>query len=232
MTTVFHYPWRAAVKSAYWRLPSPSGDVVSPEVGAFIDHGNDTFEEIPGPTMREGTGQNRVQIKDVGQFLYSSEYSHQFQKETTDSFVRRCHFSLTDAFIWLSGYLYRYREDSGSPLADRKLSEACTAFRGYLGSQKDFAPESLIVEIARNIPGAVASIIAGPRMVLRREHTEVPLDKIQEMDVFSLVDLARRPGRTVAMKAGVMPRSVMYVMVIPPMLCRLIPVRKTSAAVM
>lgn len=202
MTKVFHYPWRAAVKSAYWRLPSPSGDVVSPEVGAFIDHGNDTFEEIPGPTMREGTGQNRVQIKDVGQFLYSSEYSHQFQKETTDSFVRRCHFSLTDAFIWLSGYLYRYREDSGSPLADRKLSEACTAFRGYLGSQKDFAPESLIVEIARNIPGAVASIIAGPRMVLRREHTEVPLDKIQEMDVFSLVDLARRPGRTVAMKAG------------------------------
>ena len=205
MTKVFHYPWRAAVKSAHWRLPSPSGDVVSPEVGAFVDHGNGTFEEIPGPTIREGTGQNRVQIKDVGQFLYSSEYSHQFQKETTDSSVRRCHFALTDAFIWLSGYLYRHREDSGSPLAERKLSEACAAFREYLGSNKDFAPESLIVEIARNAPGAISSIAAGPRMVLMREHTEVPLDKIQEMDTFSLVALARRPGRTVAMKAGLRP---------------------------
>lgn len=202
MTKVFHYPWRAAVKSAHWRLPSPSGDVVSPEIGAFVNHGDGTFEEIPGPTIREGTGQNRVQIKDVGQFLYSSEYSHQFQKETTDSSVRRCHFALTDAFIWLSGYLYRHREDSGSPLAERKLSEACAAFREYLGSKKDFAPESLVVEIARNAPGAISSIAAGPRMVLMREHTEVPLDKIQEMDTFSLVALARRPGRTVAMKAG------------------------------
>ena len=202
MTKVFHYPWRAAIKPAHWRLPSPSGDIVSPEVGAFVDHGNGTFEEIPGPTIREGTGQNRVQIKDVGQFLYSSEYSHQFQKETTDSSVRRCHFALTDAFIWLSGYLYRYREDSGSPLAERKLSDACAAFREYLGSQKDFAPESLIVEIARNAPEAISSIVAGPHMVLMREHTEVPLDKIQEMDTFSLVALARRPGRTVAMKAG------------------------------
>ena len=202
MTKVFHYPWRAAIKPAHWRLPSPSGDIVSPEVGAFVDHGNGTFEEIPGPTIREGTGQNRVQIKDVGQFLYSSEYSHQFQKETTDSSVRRCHFALTDAFIWLSGYLYRHREDFGSPLAERKLSEACAAFREYLGSQKDFAPESLIVEIARNAPEAISSIVAGPHMVLMREHTEVPLDKIQEMDTFSLVALARRPGRTVAMKAG------------------------------
>jgi len=202
MTKVFHYPWRSAVKPDHWRLPSPSGNIVSPEVGAFINHGNGKFEEIPGPTIREGTGQNRVLMKDDGQFFYSAEYSHQFQKESTNSFVRRCHFALTDAFIWLSGYLYRYREDSGSPLAERKLSDACVAFLDYLGSKKDFAPESLIVEIARNTPGAVASIVAGPRMVLTREHTEVPLDKIQEMDVFSLVDLARRPGRTVAMKAG------------------------------
>ncbi len=202
MTTVFHYPWRAAVKSVHWRLPAPSGDVVSPEVGAFAVRGDGSFAEIPGPSMREGMGQNRVQVKGCGQFLYSAKHSHQFQKETTDSFVRRSHFALTDAFIWLSGYLYRHREDSGSPLAERTLSDACAAFRGYLGSQKDFAPESLIVEVARNVPGALASIVAGPRMVLTREHTEVPLDKIQEMDIFSLVDLARRPGRTVAMKAG------------------------------
>lgn len=202
MPKVFHYPWRASVLPAHWRLPSPSVGVVSPEVGAFVDEGNGNFEEIPGPTIREGVGQSRVLIKNGEQFLYSAEYSHQFQKEATDSFVRRCHFALTDAFIWLSGYLYRYREDSGSPLAERKLSEACAAFREYLGSQKDFAPESLIVEIARNAPGAISSIVAGPRMVLMREHTEVPLDKIQEMDTFSLVDLARRPGRTVAMKAG------------------------------
>ena len=202
MPKVFHYPWRATVLPAHWRLPSPSVGVVSPEVGAFVDEGNGNFEEIPGPTIREGVGQSRVLMKNGEQFLYSAEYSHQFQNEATDSFARRCHFALTDAFIWLSGYLYRHREEIGSPLADRKLSDACIAFRGYLGSQKDFAPESLIVEIARNVPGTVASIAAGPRMVLRREHTDVPIDKIQEMDVFSLVDLARRPGRTVAMKAG------------------------------
>ena len=202
MIRVFHYPWRAAASSADWQLPSPSGNVVSPEVGAFVDYGCGEFVEIPGPAIREGTGQNRVLMKGCGEYLYSSEYSHQFQNETTDSFVRRCHFALTDAFIWLSGFLYRFREDTGSPLADRKISEACAAFKEYLGSKKDFAPESLIVEIARNAPGAIASIVGGPRKVLMREHTEVPLDKIQEMDVFSLVDLARRPGKTVAMKAG------------------------------
>lgn len=202
MAKVFHYPWRASAGAVQCRLPSPSGDVVSPEIGAFIDCGNGIFDEIPGPTIREGVGQSRVLMNGDRNFLYSAEYSHQFQNEATDSFVRRCHFALTDAFIWLSGYLYRYREDSGSPLAERKLSDACAAFRIYLGSQKDFAPESLIVEIARNVPGAISSIVVGPRMVLMREHTEIPLDKIQEMDTFSLVALARRPGRTVAMKAG------------------------------
>lgn len=202
MRKIFHYPWRAVVKEADWLLPSPSGDVVSPEIGAYIVDGDGSFIEIPGPTMREGTGQNCVQVNDFGRFLYSAEYSHQFQKENTDSFVRRMHFALTDAFIWLSGYLYRHREDIGSPFVERKLSDACAAFREYLGSKKDFAPESLIVEIARNVPGAIESIVAGPRMVLRREHSEVSLDKIQEMDVFSLMDFARRPGRTVAMKAG------------------------------
>lgn len=202
MTHVFHYPWRASLKPEYWRLPAPQGDVVSPELGAFVDCGDGQYVEIPGPTMREGVGQIGVFLKDHGKLLYSSDYSHQFQKESTSSFSRRNHFALTDAFIWLSSYLYRFREDSGSPLADRKLSDACVAFKGYLGSQKDFAPESLIVEIARNVPSAIASIVAGPRKVLTREHTNVPLDKIQEMDVFSLVDLARRPGRTVAMKAG------------------------------
>lgn len=202
MAKVFHYPWRAVVKEAHWRLPSPSGNVVSPELGAFVADNDGSFFELPGPTLREGTGQGRYLHNVYGQFLYSSEYSHQFQKESTDAPVRRTHFALTDAFIWLSGWLYRYREDVGHPFAERKLSEACVAFGDYLGNAKDFAPESLIVEIARNVPGAVASIVADPRKVLTREHTEVPLDKIQEMDGFSLVDLARRPGRTVAMKAG------------------------------
>lgn len=202
MANVFHYPWRTVVQPIHLRLPSPSGAVVSPEVGAFINRGNGKYDEIPGPTIHEGVGQNRVSMKDGELFLYSSEYSHQFQGTATDSFVRRCHFALTDAFIWLSGYLYRYREEIGSPLADRKLSDACAAFRTYLSSPKDFAPESLIVEIARSASETISSIVAGPRMVLTRKHAEVPLDKIQEMDVFSLVNLSRRPGRTVAMKAG------------------------------
>lgn len=204
MARVFHYPWRAVVKPSHWRLPSPSGEIVSPELGAFVDCGDGRLVEIPGPTIQEGTGQNWVQLEKEGggRFLYSPEYSHQFQKETTESFSRRIHFALTDAFIWLSGFLYRFREEHGAPLADRRLSEACVAFKEYLGSQKDFAPESLIAEIARNVPSALSSIVSGPRKVLMREHTGVPLDKIQEMDVFSLVDLARRPGRTVAMKAG------------------------------
>ena len=36
----------------------------------------------------------------------------------------------------------------------------------------------------------------------------------------------------VAIKPGVIPKSVMYTMVILPMLCRLMPVRKTRTAVM
>lgn len=202
MAGVFHYPWRIGLARRHWRLPAPLGDDVSPELGAFVSDGDDGYVEVPGPSMREGVGQVRVQVAGGRQLLYAAGHVHQFQQEPVSAPVRRLHFALTDAFIWLSAFLYRHREDTGAPLADRKLSEACAAFGEYLGSQKDFAPESLIVEIARGVPSAVESIVAGPRKVLTRRHTEVPLDKIQEMDVFSLADLARRPGRTVAMKAG------------------------------
>ena len=88
MHKVFHYPWRAAANSVHWRLPSPSGDVVSPEVGAFVDCGDGRFCELPGPTIREGTGQNRVQIKDGGQFqLLVSTLTPDYKVEKKASWI-------------------------------------------------------------------------------------------------------------------------------------------------
>lgn len=203
MPGIVHYPWRVNRNVASGVLGSPEGGVVSPELGAYEVGDDGEAHELPGPSMHEGVGQNWYRVKESGsKVLYSAEYSHQFQAEDTDSFVRRLHFALTDAFVWLSGFLYRYRDDTGAPLADRKLSAACVSFKKYLGSEKDFAPESLIVEIARSVPLVIASIIAGPRKVLMRKHVNVPIDKVQDLDVISLIDLARRPGKTVAMKAG------------------------------
>ena len=199
---IIHYPWRVAfeLEAQLQDLPVPPQDRISPTIGSFVVGEDGRIGEPPGPTVRAGVGQQRVH-EDFGDFVYADSVP-QYQAYAPEAPCRRVHFALTDAFVRLSDFLYRYRAESGRLKADRSISDACDDFWKYLGEGQDFAPESLIVRIARDTPAALKDIVESPRVVLRREHEQVPLDRIQEMDIHSLQDFARRPGRTAAMKAG------------------------------
>ena len=199
---IVHYPWRVAMSSETpcQDLPTPSQGHISPTIGAFAVGDNGSVNELPGPTVRTGVGQQRVH-EDFGDFVYS-DCAPQYQSYSPETPCRRVHAALTDAFVRLSDFLYRYREKTGRLRADRSIHEACRDFLDYLGEGKDFAPESLIVRIARDLPPSLKDIVENPRVVLKREHEQVPLDRLQELDTHALQDYARRPGRTAAMKAG------------------------------
>ena len=203
---VVHYPWRVAFDpdTALADLPTPDDGSISPAVGAFTKWEDGTLQELPGPDLAPGAGQVR-HVEGHGNESREFHYSltaQQYQKYTPESACRKLHYALTDLFIRLSDYLYQYREKEGVPTADRPIPKACDDLEEYLGSSKDFAPESLIVRIARETRTTIKDIVENPRVVLRREHRQVPIDRMQEVDVYSLQDYARRPGRTSAMKAG------------------------------
>jgi len=63
---------------------------------------------------------------------------------------------------------------------------------------------SLIVELAARtrLIRALESIARSPRRMLRRAHSMQPLSRVREMDPAALRELSRRPGRTVAERAG------------------------------
>ena len=202
---VVHYPWRVGLASEEKTdLPVPEADAISPAIGAFATWEDGSIEELAGPEVNSGSGQDRLEIRhgtETFGFSYSRQ-AQQYQKYGPESPCRKLQYSLADLFIRMSDFLYQYRDKSGNLLADRSISEASDNLRDYLGSDKDFAPESLIVRIARETPAALKDIVENPRVVLKRVHRQVPLDRMQEVDVYALQDLARRPGRTSAMKAG------------------------------
>ena len=63
---------------------------------------------------------------------------------------------------------------------------------------------ALIVEISYNkdLLRLFQSIVSRPRQILQRYRENTPLHRIQEIDSVCIIDLARRPGRSVAEKAG------------------------------
>lgn len=220
MAGIFHYPWRLSFflqGRACGGLPEPgacsgrpAAVSVSPEIGAFVwdgggsggggDGGGEGLREIPGPSLEEGAGRRWHDVPGFERAYYA-ESAHQFGAEGEEA-ARDFHFALTDALIWMCAALYGQRKKGYDALADRPLAEVCGAFVEYLGTVRDFAPESLIIEIAREAVPLLGEIVRRPRMALRRRHENIPLDRMQEMDTEVLLDYARRPGRTAAMKAG------------------------------
>jgi hypothetical protein len=217
VTRLVHYPWRLALPAKYQNghLPVPETGRAAPGIGSFLLNDSLLPMEIPGPTIREGGGQTRCRIagKDI---LYDQNGVFQFQREDIGSFPRRLHFALTDAFIHMANLLYEKHRAKFGTFADMRLADACSDFVHYLAQERDFASESLVVEIARACLGVVEGIVSAPRLSLFRRHDDVALDRLQELDEYSLKSLAHRPGRTIAGKAGTKQRLTGVVRVETP----------------
>lgn len=73
----------------------------------------------------------------------------------------------------------------------------------WLSAQEPFDPRlATVVRHARTLRRLLVDLAEHPRRVLRREHRMLPLDRAQEWDRRALLWYARRPGRTLAEKAG------------------------------
>jgi len=100
----------------------------------------------------------------------------------------------------ISGILHDERHDKRNATWEMPLADALKQF--VLSTDDGPAPRALIWELARGLPPHLNELAARPRRMLRRFHREVAMDRMQEMDVVALVDYARRPGSTAAVKAG------------------------------
>ncbi len=68
----------------------------------------------------------------------------------------------------------------------------------------DLAKYGLVVDLARlpELINPISRIIKSPKRVLQRVHAQERIQKVQEVDVKCIIDLARRPGSILAEKAG------------------------------
>ena len=92
-------------------------------------------------------------------------------------------------------------EEKSSRIARRNWS---SVRRVWVDVDKTKAVMALIVKLARNknLMQVFDSIARRPRHILLRYRENTPLHRIQEIDSACIRDLAKRPGRTVAEKAG------------------------------
>lgn len=68
---------------------------------------------------------------------------------------------------------------------------------------EDPAPYALIVELAREeLAGCLKRIAESPKKILKRERLSERIQRVREMDVHCIMNLARRPGLTIPEKAG------------------------------
>ncbi|WP_287408726.1 DUF2357 domain-containing protein [Oceanithermus sp.] len=73
----------------------------------------------------------------------------------------------------------------------------------WLMRREPFDPRlAVVVRHARELRALLGELARHPRRVLRREHRLLPLHRAQEWDRRALLWYARRPGRTLAEKAG------------------------------
>lgn len=80
-------------------------------------------------------------------------------------------------------------------------------WRDLLGNLKsnydnDPAKHALIVDLAESITEPIDYITSRPKRVLKRVRDQQRIQSVQEIDTHCIVDLARRPGYTLAEKAG------------------------------
>ncbi len=161
------------------------------------------FVELPGPSFREdGLRDFPYRHPDPnvgarGAHILSYEDRHE---ANGSSAARVYHEWLTRYLQSIAGILHDERHEKRDASLEMPLADVLTQF--VRSTDDGPAPRALIWELARGLPPHLNELAARPRRMLRRFHRDVPMDRMQEMDVVALVDYARRPGSTAAVKAG------------------------------
>ncbi|MDD5706033.1 MAG: hypothetical protein PHR35_08915 [Kiritimatiellae bacterium] len=161
------------------------------------------FVEIPGPSFREDGLRDfpyrhpDPTVGDNGNHLLTYQDRHDIDGSGA---ARVFHEWLTRYLQSIAGILHDKRRDKRDIFWEMPLAEALAQFA--VSTDAGPAPRALIWELSRDLPPHLHELAFRPRRMLRRFHRDVAMDRMQEMDVTALVDYARRPGRTAALKAG------------------------------
>ncbi len=160
---------------------------------------NMSFYEIGGPSFRND-GCKDISIKlteEKDQLVLEYQDVSETDKDAPSA---RFHDALTNSLQELVSLLFDKRKMLFNRFHEEPLNNILRTYFSYIDT--DFAHRSLICEIAEEMPSVIDEIVNQPRVVLQRKHRQVGLDRLQEMDMTSLVDYARRPGDTAVIKAG------------------------------
>lgn len=213
------YPWHVLLEERLsWNKLPPD---VSPDNGAGIlfrneaglpasprllkrelgPEGADSYFEIAGPSLREDG------FKDLALKLspartetvigYNPKYLADSHPQSLSS---KFHDALTNSLQEFSDILFEERKQLRNKFHEKPLREALESY--FNSFSDDLAFRALICDIAEEIPPAVEAVVVRPRKFLQRRHSQVGLDRLQEMDIASLMDYARRPGDSALIKAG------------------------------
>jgi hypothetical protein len=161
------------------------------------------FVEFPGPSFRDDGLRDfpyrhpDPTVGDRGKHLLTYEDQHDLDDKGT---ARVYHEWLTRYLQSIAGILHDERHAERDAFLEMPLAKALTQFVRLTDDGP--APRALIWELARDLPPHLHELAFRPRRMLRRFHRDVAMDRMQEMDVVALVDYARRPGRSAAVKAG------------------------------
>lgn len=158
-----------------------------------------TWFEFPGPSFRPDGP------RDITIHLPGESWSRVIPYQNAllpdpHAWQGKFHGLLTNSLQELSDHLYEARKAAYDPFLERALTEQVETFFG--SKDDDFASRALICVLAGELPVPIQEIVERPRRLLRRKHAQVGLDRLQEMDITALIDYARRPGQTAAIKAG------------------------------
>lgn len=159
----------------------------------------DTWLEYPGPSLRP-EGLRSLPFQKPGLDTEAHLPYENAPQSDPNAWAGRFHEWITDSLQEFVSLLFDERKKKRNRFLEKQLSGTIAAFHRH--SDDDPASRALICELAADTVTPVETVVNQPRKVLNRKHAQVGLERLQEMDVASLIDYARRPGNTAAIKAG------------------------------
>lgn len=214
---ILDYPWQAALAPKGGSVPEEG---IRPDNGAGLlvwDEPEDVLErlsgglhrsdlsdgrawfEFPGPSFRRDGAQDLTILLPGDAGSRVMQYQNALLPDP-HAWQGKFHGLLTNGLQELSDHLYEARKAAYDPFLEKALGKQVKAF--FTTQDDDFASRALICVLAKELPTPIQDIVERPRRLLRRKHAQVGLDRLQEMDITALIDYARRPGQTPAIKAG------------------------------
>mgnify|MGYP002845621260 CR=1 FL=1 len=161
---------------------------------------NQKIYDLPGPAIKGDNsreiflslGENKIQLK----FYKDDDIKH-------DHDLREKFELFFDKILDSTLFIFRQVLESDKYIKKNNYWDGILK-KIHQNQDNDPAKYSLIVDLARpqELINPIDRITLSPKKILKRVHDQERVQKVKEVDVKCLIDLARRPGTVLAEKAG------------------------------